>query len=421
MASQDRKSINQITFNRKNIRSLAIDKRRRVWDSELKGFFILVLPSGVKTYWISYRIAGDSTNKKHELRIGDVLTYENPETARSIAREKLALASKGFNPKVMITESHGSDYFVDLITDWKSSNYFSDLADTTKRNFNHRLNSHLVPKFKPYRIVDITVQVVRKYYEENIKKHSNNVANMNHRLLSSLMTYAKDKDYIDINPCISAIPKKLKQPDTKRYFELDNKILAKVEKGITLYGQSNLGNPYSYFLFRCVQYLGYRPSEIVTLRWNKDQNLKKLQNYVDLEKKVFVYEKIKNWNMVKQGIPKLVTIPDEIFILLKELPRVENNPFLLPSNNIQGDHYKKYDKAWLRVQQFGKFKLALRDLRPVFITLGSYEIGIEKISKYIGHSSTKMTEYYVKPIPKQDRAFANEMFASTKEKYLSAK
>ena len=32
MASQDRKSVNQITFNRKNIRSLATDKRRRVCD-----------------------------------------------------------------------------------------------------------------------------------------------------------------------------------------------------------------------------------------------------------------------------------------------------------------------------------------------------------------------------------------------------
>ena len=76
MASQDRKSVNHITFNRKNIRSLATDKWRRVYDSELKGFFILVLPSGVKTYWISYRIAGDTAYKKHELRIGDVLTYE---------------------------------------------------------------------------------------------------------------------------------------------------------------------------------------------------------------------------------------------------------------------------------------------------------------------------------------------------------
>lgn len=44
MASQDIKSANQITFNKKNIRSLATDKHRRVWDLELKGFLILVLP-----------------------------------------------------------------------------------------------------------------------------------------------------------------------------------------------------------------------------------------------------------------------------------------------------------------------------------------------------------------------------------------
>ena len=407
-----------IAFNKKNIKALQPkDKRYRAWDSEVRGFCIVVFPSGVKSYRLRYRLKNDVLAKTHDLTLGDVLDYPDPDTVRQIAREKKMLIDKGLNPKVMITETQGKDYFTDLADEWLDSTYFTDLAETSQKNFKLRLKAHLIPKFKTFRVKDITVQQVRKYYEEGINKHSSNVANSNHRLLSSIMTFAKDKDYIDINPCINAIPKKLKQDDSRRYFEIDHKMLRKVHKGITLFGESQYGNPYSYFLFRCVQLLGFRPSEIVTLRWSKDNNLKKLQNYVDLERRVFVYEKIKNWNMIKKKRPKILAIPDYIFELLKKLPRAEGNPYVLPSLNIKGDHYKKYDKSWDRVTKLGNFKLALRDLRPVHLTLSSYEFGVEKTSKYIGHSSEKMTEYYIKAIPKKDREFANVFFDNALKEY----
>ena len=408
-----------ITFSKRTIKALKPrDKRFRVWDSEVRGLFCLVYPSGVKGYRLRYRNKGERDNDvTHELNLGDAITYSDPEEVREIARKRKRQINDSLNPRLVPLENKSNDYFNDLIEEWLTSLYYKELAETTKRNTNFKLTSHLKPYFHNHRIKDISVIEVRNYYTHNLEKHSPNVANMNHRLLSSLLTYAKDKDYIDINPCINAIPKKLKQPDTRRYFELDKKVTTKIDSGISLFGESARGNPYAYFLFRCVQYLGVRPNEIVTLRWEKDLKLKKLQNYVDLKRKVFVYEKIKNWNMIKKGYPKIVHIPDYIFALLVKLQRKENNPYLLPSNQIQGDHYKKWNVSWKTVQDLGKFKLHLSDLRPVFITLAQYEFGIEKTRKYIGHSSDDMTMYYIKNIPEKERLIANEFFLQAQKEY----
>ena len=408
-----------ITFSKRTIKALKPrEKRYRVWDSEVRGLFCLIYPSGVKGYRLRYRNKGEKNNDvTHELNLGDALTYSDPEEVREIARKRKRQIGDSLNPKIVPIENKTNDYFNDLVEEWLSSLYYKDLADTTKRNTSFKLKSHLKPYFNQHRVKDITVIEVRNYYAHNLEKHSSNVANMNHRLLSSILTYAKDRDYIDINPCIGAIPKKLRQPDTKRYFELDNKILKKIDNGITAFSNSPRGNPYAYFLFRCIQFLGVRPNEIVSLRWSKDEKLKKLQNYVDLKNKVFVYEKIKNWNMIRKGHPKLVHIPDYLYALLVALPRKGNNPYVLPSMQRENDHYKKWNVSWGTVQSLGKFKLNLSDLRPVFITLANYEFGIENTSKYIGHSSVEMTEYYLKKIPERERHLANEFFLQAQKEY----
>ena len=83
----------------------------------------------------------------------------------------------------------------------------------------------------------------------------------------------------------------------------------------------------------------------------------------------------------------------------------------------ENDHYKKWNVSWKTVQDLGNFKLNLSDLRPVFITLANYEFGTENTSKYIGHSSVEMTEYYLKKIPERERHLANEFFLQAQKEY----
>lgn len=64
------------------------------WDSELKGFGVLVLPSGRRTYFVQYMNA--NRVKKH-LKIG-VHGQINAEDARSLAKQHLGEITKGKDP-----------------------------------------------------------------------------------------------------------------------------------------------------------------------------------------------------------------------------------------------------------------------------------------------------------------------------------
>jgi integrase len=64
------------------------------WDSELRGFGVRVKPSGVKTFLIQYRNAEGRTRR---LVLGQYGALA-PETARDLARKKLAAVAEGEDP-----------------------------------------------------------------------------------------------------------------------------------------------------------------------------------------------------------------------------------------------------------------------------------------------------------------------------------
>ena len=65
-----------------------------IWDSELRGFGLLVLPTGVKTYILQYR---NGARRSRRLTIGrhGALTVSD---AREIAREATVAVAKGNDP-----------------------------------------------------------------------------------------------------------------------------------------------------------------------------------------------------------------------------------------------------------------------------------------------------------------------------------
>lgn len=64
------------------------------WDSELKGFGVRMMPTGVASYFVYYRT---NEGRQRKLTIGRVGTL-TPDEARQIAREKLTEATKGADP-----------------------------------------------------------------------------------------------------------------------------------------------------------------------------------------------------------------------------------------------------------------------------------------------------------------------------------
>lgn len=64
------------------------------WDSELKGFGVRIMPSGVASYILKYR---NKEGRQRRLALGRVGAL-TPEEARNLARQRLAEVAQGSDP-----------------------------------------------------------------------------------------------------------------------------------------------------------------------------------------------------------------------------------------------------------------------------------------------------------------------------------
>ena len=72
----------------------ALDRQIFLWDTEIRGFGVRALPSGLKTFIIQYR---NASGAKHRINLGryGIMTVEQ---ARDLARIKLGAVAAGDDP-----------------------------------------------------------------------------------------------------------------------------------------------------------------------------------------------------------------------------------------------------------------------------------------------------------------------------------
>lgn len=83
-------------FTKRFVESITPDSEKalKFWDSELKGFRLIVLPSERRTYCIEYRNA-DRVKKRLKIGVHGQITTEE---ARDLAKKKLGQVAHGEDP-----------------------------------------------------------------------------------------------------------------------------------------------------------------------------------------------------------------------------------------------------------------------------------------------------------------------------------
>jgi integrase len=116
-------------------------KRYVVWDVEIKGFGLLVLPSGVKSYIFNYRTP---EGRERRLTIGQhgAITCEQ---ARKIAADHKHAVAHGADPLERKQEQRRAPTVGDILDAYLASESFADKADGTKATDRGRIERHLRP------------------------------------------------------------------------------------------------------------------------------------------------------------------------------------------------------------------------------------------------------------------------------------
>ena len=368
-----------------------------------------------------YRISIEKGRKQDGTRNRITETFEGTLKQAIDRRDELLYEVKHFQIK-----PDSNMNFLEYAKLWLKDYAEINIKPSTLYGYKSCLNAHILPRFKDYKLSDITVYELEKFYNDLRKTKSLNPdSNGNHNLLSEavvrhqhsllcvMLNTAVKWDFINFNPCL-----KLTKPPTVTRKEMkfyDEEELKKLFQHLE----------YENLTFKTAIYLltlgGMRRGECLGLFWE----------HIDFEKKTIT---IKNnlLNIREKGVyldtPKTkkskrtISLPDICFDLLKKLKAKQELEKEMFSNDwmdtefVFKDEYGNYynlsrlSRQWVLFQKKHNLKhIRLHDLRHTCATyLLSHNVPIATVSKKLGHSNIYTTlDVYTHSVDSDDIEASN--------------
>lgn len=327
------------------------DKVVTHYDSELKGFGVRLMPSGVASYIIEYRPDGGGRNvaKKRMVigRVGEI----TPDQARKVAQDKLSEVRHGNDPLADRQTKRKEIKVKDLIDQWEEEKPTSKrtgkpMAERTRTYMLARLRHHVVPILGSKRVGEVNVDdvnnLIRRISKGETKKDAVS-PNKHGRIrvrggegaarkvagdLSIIFSYAVERKVVLSNPVSAARkPRAGKRYDFLRSEEVT--ALGKVLSDMEAEGANKSG----IAILRLIILTGARPSEIEGLRWSE----------VDLQGRCLRLGNTKTGHSQRPLSPLAVDV-------LKGVERVNGSPWVFPATKGNG-HFVSSKKIWNRARE----------------------------------------------------------------------
>lgn len=338
------------------------------WDDSLPGFGVRVYPSGRRSYVIIYRT---ENGLKRWLTVGpcNVLTLAE---ARDAARRLFASIIEGEDPLEDRNKKRSGDTVADLCTA-----YLNRHAKAHKKTWDEdesRINRHILPIWGAKAANSITTDQVAKLHSK-IGSKTPYEANRTLQLVKTIWNLGQKWGYVHSdtkNPTNGV--QKFKEKKRDRWVTPQE--LPKVTKAI-----ESESNPYLRAAFWLYLLTGVRKSELLNATWAD----------VDLARKELKIPE------TKAGRIHYVPLSSPAVELLRTLPRVQGNPYVLPGI-VDGRPLVNIDKPWRRIRKAAGIEdVRLHDLRR---TVGSWMAAdgasLVVIGKALDHSNPQTTQIYAR-------------------------
>jgi len=354
--------------------ALPQDKDIILWDSEIKGFFCKITPSGKKSYFLYYRTQG---RRQRRPKIGDhgVMTCEQ---ARNIAQRWLLEVSQGKDPSGEKQELKANPTLKEL-----SVRYMEEYASRKKassRAEDGRLwKNNILPILGQLKVSSLSRKDVARFHQT--LHHYPVAANRALALLSKALNLAELWGYRPnhSNPCLHI----KKYPEQKRERFLSTEEIARLMDALEEETKES-NNLWAVYAIRLLLVTGCRMSEILTLMWDE----------VDLPHQCLRLRDSKTGK-------KVVYISTIAVDILKSIPQQLNNPYVICGAK-NGKHLVNLQKPWRRIRKkVGLDDVRLHDLRHTFASIAvSNGLSLPIIGALLGHKQTQTTARYAHLIGK---------------------
>jgi integrase len=238
-------------------------KRTHYYDDDLKGFGVIVYPSGRKTYVVEYRPGpgGRATEKKRHT-IGRHGSPWTADEARKEARRLLAAVENGADPaaeRAAKRKAPAAEETVEAVAERFLERHVSTLRASTARDYRDIVKKRLIPRWGGRHIADIGRKDVIDLIDE-IAVGAPVMARLVFSVVRKLFNWTIEKDLRDESPCAKITPPK--PPKSRERVLADDEI-------VFLWKATEALSPPRRAASRVMLLTGAREAEVAGMTWDE--------------------------------------------------------------------------------------------------------------------------------------------------------
>jgi integrase len=352
------------------------DKEYTIWDSEIRGFGLRLLPSGKMSFVLWYRFRGRA--RRLTLGSADQITAE---IARNAAKKAIVSISDNTDPAERKQDDKKSQTVNDLC-----ALFLEDWAKPRKKTWEEderRMIKHIRPSLGKRPVNSIEDKDIIKFHAR-IGKTSPYEANRVLSLLSKMFEFAKKNGFLkknDLNPAkgIEKFPERKRDRWAKD--EELQRLLHEIEK---LPNELHRSGLQLYLL------TGMRNRSLMS-RQRDDLIVKKI---LDVKSKMYSEQGYIRLRETKSGDPILLPLSSAALEIFLNIPIIENSPWFFPSPNPEHHLAEFPRKIWYRIRiKTGVPDLRIHDLRRTYGSLlASSGVSIKVIAGLLDQSTESITD-----------------------------
>lgn len=345
----------------------AADKTLIFWDTELKGFGLVVLSSGRKTYCVQYRNQ-DRILKRFKIGVHGQITTEE---ARALTKKRLGSIVHGEDPAEKKREAQALFTMHDLARDYIERHGKKKRLNSLQEDRRH-LKSVILPMMGYSKVINIArrdIEGIHLRLEETPYKANRVLA-----LLSKMFSLAISWGWRDTNPA-SGIQK---YQEEKRGRWLNDEEVQRLWAVLELYPKH-----LTSYVFKLLLLTGARKSELLKATWDQ----------FDFEKGVWT----KPSHLTKQKKREHLPLADKALEVLESVKKlnIQDSLYLFPGR-VPGEPLKEIKTFWKKVLKEANLKnVRIHDLRHTHAShLVSSGLSLSIVGKLLGHTQASTTQRY---------------------------
>ena len=358
-----------------------------LWDGEMPGFGVRVMPSGRRSYLVQYRVG--TRTRRYTLGAHGVLTAEQ---ARTLAQQALATVAAGGDPAETRKTRRQAITVRELAARFDREHIALRLKESTAKEYRRNLDRFILPALGRLRVEEVTRADVARFHHH--LRHIPYQANRNIEIISKMFSLA---ELWGLRPDGSNPRRHLrKYPEAKRERFLNAGELRRLGEVLNEVSEERIESGYAIAAIRLLLLTGCRLNEIMKLRWD----------YVDADAGLLRLPDSKTG-------AKAVPLGQAALDILSSLERQPFNPFVI-AGTVPGKPLSDLQPVWRRIRARAGLKdVRIHDLRHTFASVAvASGQGLPMIGKLLGHSQVQTTARYAHLAGDPVRAAANDVSRS---------